>query len=585
MICSTRILRIMIRPTPFLLAAIAAAAASLPAAGATRAPAKPNIVLFLIDDQDKASIGAYGGKTYTPALDRMAAEGMKFTHAYVSSAVCTPSRYSFLTGRYAGNSTSKVYDADCGGPGQQGKPNFNMALERDRMNVGHALRAAGYTTGFVGKLHLESEDDFPEFYRGPDGFRPYPREATPGPEATALFAHNERVLRRYIENLGFSWAKHVYPGNLEPPYAQHNPEWTLAAALEFIEANRDRPFYLHYATTLLHGPAGSWRRSMDHPLASGAGELQALPEVMTPRKELLQRVAAAGLNPAAEAAGEAWVDDSVGALLRKLKELGLDENTLVVFAPDHGRRGKSSLFTQDGVGIPLIARWPARVPAGRTSAELVQNVDWVPTVFEIAGLRAPEGYRVDGRSFLPLLEGQAGASVRDHVYLEMGHARGVATKDWKYIAVRYPQEQIAAIQRARPADLPRAMSYIGRLGIGVRGAERAGFWDEDQLYDLRSDPDERANLAQDPRFAEQLAAMRRRLTDELKRGTRPFGEFVPGGNAAPPGQIDRQIALVKTLTIQGKTVVVPGEDDAREPAGASRKDQRKADRKAKKSKQ
>jgi hypothetical protein len=92
------------------------------------------------------------------------------------------------------------------------------------------------------------------------------------------------------------------------------------------------------------------------------------------------------------------------------------------------------------------------------------------------------------------------------------------------------------------------------------------------------------NLAADPRHAEQLARLRQMLTDELRGGTRPFGEFVPGGNAAPPGQIDRQIALVKTLTIQGKTVRVPGEDDEREPTGVSRKDQRKADRKAKKSK-
>src|SRR5436190_7768873 len=116
---------------------------------------RPNIILFLIDDQDKSSIGAYGGKTYTPNLDRMAAEGMKFSRAYVSSAVCTPSRYGWATGRYAGNSTSKRYDAACGGPGQQGDPNFNMALERDRMNIGNALREAGYATGWVGKFHLD----------------------------------------------------------------------------------------------------------------------------------------------------------------------------------------------------------------------------------------------------------------------------------------------------------------------------------------------------------------------------------------------------------------------------------------------
>ena len=107
---------------------------------------RPNIILFLIDDQDQGSVGAFGGDTYTPNLDRMATEGMKFTHAYVSSAVCTPSRYGFATGRFAGNSTSKLYNDACGGPDQQGHPNFNMALERDRMNVGNVLREAGYTT-------------------------------------------------------------------------------------------------------------------------------------------------------------------------------------------------------------------------------------------------------------------------------------------------------------------------------------------------------------------------------------------------------------------------------------------------------
>jgi len=552
-----------------LLASVIAEAAS--------SDSKPNIILFLIDDQDKSSIGAFGGETYTPALDRMAAEGMKFTQAYVSSAVCTPSRYSFLTGRYAGNSTSRRYDEACGGPGQQGNPHFNVALERDRMNVGHVLRNAGYATGFVGKFHLESEADYPEFHHGPDGFKPIPRGASPGPKMSALFAHNERVLRRQLEFLGFSWAKHVYPGNLEAPYNHHNPEWTLAAALEFVEVHKDRPFYLHYATTLLHGPGGSWRRSMDHPLVSGEGDLKEAPKVMTPRRELLRRVGEAGFNPDGDTAGEAWVDDSVGALLRKLDELGLTENTLILFAPDHGRRGKSSLFTQDGVGIPMIARWPARIPQGTTCDELVLNVDWVPTVFELAGVTPPDGYRIDGRSFLPLLEGRKEAKIRDHVYLEMGHARGIATKNWKYIAVRYPSEQIDVIKRARIEDLPRAMSFIGRLGIGTRGAERPGFWDADQLYDLRADPDERNNLAADPRHAERLRSMRATLTDELHAIGRPFGEFVPGGNAVPPGQIDEQIALVKTLSIQGKIVTVPDGPDS-DPPATSRRESRQAER-------
>jgi arylsulfatase A-like enzyme len=541
---------------------------------------RPNIILFLIDDQDRESIGAFGGKTYTPNLDRMAAEGMKFTQAYVSSAVCTPSRYGFATGRFAGNSTSKRYREACGGPGRQGHPNFNMALEADGMNIGKVLRRGGYTTGWVGKFHIESELDFPEFFKGENGFRSLPRKGlSDSPKTSALFAHNERVMRRYIENLGFSWAKHVYSGNMSSPYNHHNPEWTTEAALEFIEENKDGPFYLHYCSTLLHGGEGSWRKSMDFPLHSGGGKLAALPKGMTPREELRKRLARKGFDPESSTAGEAWIDDALGAVLKKLVELGIDDNTLVLFAPDHGRRGKGSLFTRDGVNIPMIARWPGHIPANSTCEELVQNVDWVPTAFEVAGVAAPEGYRVDGRSMLPLLRGKEGARGRDHVYLEMGFARGVATRKWKYIAVRYPQKQIEKIKRSKLEGLPKAMSYIGRLGIGTRGADRPGFWDGDQLYDLEADPEEMKNVSKDPKHVAILTKMRGFLRADLKSMGRPFGEFVPGGDAVPGGQIDKQIALVKTLTIKGKSVIVPGDHQPGEKPAERRKARQEARKK------
>ena len=168
---------------------------------------RPNIIMFLIDDQNPSSIAAFGGDTYTPNLDRMAEEGMKFTRAYVSSSVCTPSRYTFLTGRFAGNSHSKRYVDEVGGKENQGLPNFNVALERDNMNVGKVLREAGYTTGFVGKYHLTSKLDFPEFYKGKNGWIDIPKDASPSPETSAQFKHNERWMRRYLQTLGFSWAK------------------------------------------------------------------------------------------------------------------------------------------------------------------------------------------------------------------------------------------------------------------------------------------------------------------------------------------------------------------------------------------
>ena len=518
---------------------------------------RPNIIMFLIDDQNPSSIAAFGGDTYTPNLDRMAEEGMKFTRAYVSSSVCTPSRYSFLTGRFAGNSYSKRYIDEVGGKENQGLPNFNVALERDNMNVGNILRKAGYTTGFVGKYHLTSELDFPEFYKGKNGWIDIPKDASPGPETSAQFKHNERWMRRYLQTLGFSWAMNVYPENIHSPYSSHNPEWTTVAALDFIQDNKDGPFYLHLCSTLLHGPDKSWRKSMDHPLVTGEGEVKMLPEAMTPRAELLKTITKKGFDPDSHVAGEAWIDDSLGAILRKLEELGIDDNTLVIFAPDHGRDGKASVFSHGGCQVPMIMRWPNGIPAGQVCDELVQNIDLAPTYFELAKAKKPDAYHLDGTSLTPLFENGKVSEWRDHLYLEMGVARAAVTKDWSYIAVRHTKEQIATIEKASPQNLPKALSYIGRLGIGVRGADRPGFFDEDQLYSLENDPNEMKNLANDKRQAHRLREMRSFMQHDLEVIGRPFGEFILGRNTSPPGQINEQIALVKQLEIKGKTVTVP----------------------------
>ena len=518
---------------------------------------RPNIIMFLIDDQNPSSIAAFGGDTYTPNLDRMAAEGMKFTRAYVSSSVCTPSRYSFLTGRFAGNSHSKLYVESVGGKEYQGLPNFNVALERDNMNVGNILRKAGYTTGFVGKYHLTSSLDFPEFYQGENQWINIPKDARPGPEASAHFKHNERWMRRYLETLGFSWAKNVYPENIHQPYSSHNPEWTTVAALEFIEENKEGPFYLHLCSTLLHGPDKSWRKSMEQPLVTGEGVVGNIPEIMTPRAELLKTIAEKGFDPDSHVAGEAWIDDSLGAILRKLKELEIDDNTLVVFAPDHGRNGKGSVFSHGGCQVPMVMRWPKGIDAGQVCEELVQNIDLVPTFFELGKVEKPKSYRIDGKSLAPLFENGTANDWRSHLYLEMGAARATVTKDWSYIAVRYTQNQIASIQKATPHNLPRAMSYIGRLGIGVRGADHPGFFDENQLYDLKNDPMEMNNLAHKKQQATRLKEMRSLLQQDLEAIGRPFGEFITGRNTSKPGQIDKQIEIVKQLDIQGKTVTVP----------------------------
>jgi len=542
----------------FLNRAIGAGAAlALPALARSARPVdkRPNIIFFLTDDQDKHSIGAYGGKSFTPNLDRMAREGMVFHQAFVSSTVCTPSRYSFLTGRYAGRSYSKRYEDECP-RGMQGFPSFNVELEDDNMNVGAILRQSGYATGYVGKFHVGPDVKRPEEYEEL-GLRYIPKDAPANAETTAAFRHNERWYRRFIEKKGFSFTKHIYWGNLQGPFNHHNPEWTVEAALEFIEQNKKGPFYLHYCTTLTHGPDKSWSNSMEHPRVSGEGMLDKVPNVMTSRKDLLKQLKDKGLDPEQGHAGYAQVDDSIGAILNKLDESGIADNTLIVFTSDHGSNMKGSLFSKDGTCVPWIMRWPGGIKAATQSYDLVQNIDLVPTFFDLAGAKIPNKYTVDGRSLRPQFAGGKPDLWRNHLYFEMGFARAVCTREWKYVAVRYPTEQIERIRNASDESLPKLMAYIGRTGIGTRGAQNPGFFDYDQLYDLKNDPTEQKNLAADPRYQARLKTMRGMLKGYLESFDRPFGEFVTGGNAVPPGLIDEQVELVKKIKIEGKKTIMP----------------------------
>ncbi len=522
---------------------------------------RPNILIILIDDQDMDEISAYGGKVYTPNMERLAREGIRFNSAYVSSTVCTPSRYSFLTGRYAGNSYSKLYEKEVDTDGQ-GFPGFNVALEKDRMNVAKVLNRAGYVTGFTGKYHLMSKPDQPEMYEGNDAFiegftEGNARDVKPSPEISRIFAHNEAWGRKYLKYIGFDWAKNIYEGNLVRPYAAHNPEWNTSAVLEFLEENRDKPFFLQCCPTLLHGPDNQWVQSFNYPDYTGAGEIKAPPEVMINRQKLKNRLIELGFDPESGQWGYAWIDAMIGDILDKLEELGIADNTLLIFAPDHGSTDKASLFGIDGTQIPLLMRWPDGIPAGIESDALVQNIDLAPTYFELSQGTIPENYKLDGRSLVPLFQDGKTENWRKHLYFELGNARALMTEDWKYIAMRYPEQQIKRIKSTGYENLPKLMAPLQRLGIGIRGADHPGFWDEDQLYDLKTDPGEMNNLAYDPGYNSQLETMKKLLTEEINRIGRPFGEFKHTGNAALNGQIDKEISIVKQIKVQGKQVTVP----------------------------
>jgi len=303
--------------------------------------------------------------------------------------------------------------------------------------------------------------------------------------------------------------------------------------VEFIEEHREGPFYLHYATTLLHGPNGEWARSLDKPLVTGEGIIEKRLNVMPQRKTVMQRIRKAGLSE--NEAGYLWMDDSLGVLLDKLDELGIAENTVVVFIADHGSEMKGSLYKHRGTEVPCIMRWPAGMKKGAHCRELIQNTDFVPTWFELAGARIPDKYKIDGLSIAPLFTNPK-KGVREYVYGEMGAARSVKTKDWSYISLRYTTDQIDSVRSGEK----RIMKKLQGLSGGVsRGRENPNAFNYDQLYNLAKDPLEQDNLARRPEYRKVLDKMKELLRTELKRfSKRPYGEFVPGGNASPAGSFD-----------------------------------------------
>jgi len=481
---------------------------------------KPNIIFFLVDDYDKPETSPYGGKVLTPNLDRLAKEGMLFNNAYVTSTVCTPSRYTMLTGRYASSSTYEGFQK-LFPPGTQTMPAFNVGLEKDKMNIGNILAQNGYATGFVGKYHVGHE------YQGEEavavGLHDLPKNIPYTDERNMHKYENEKRYREMIKDVGFTWAKNIYWGNMKAPFKGHNPEWTTAAALEFIEEHRNQPFYLHVCSTLLHGPNGEWYKSLtEKELVTDEGMIKKPLNVMPARKSVMQRIKKAGLTE--NEAGYLWMDDSLGMILDKLDKLGIADNTIVVFISDHGSEMKGSLFKSRGMEVPCIIRWPNGIKAGTVCNELIQNTDFVPTWFDLAGVTKPKGYQIDGVSIAPLFK-NPNKPVRDFVFGEMGAARSIKTKDWNLITLRYPEQILEESRRS----IVKLMGLSGGVARAVTHHPTA--LDVDQLYNISQDGKEQVNLAKNPEHSEQLKAMKRILTNELTRfDNRPYGEFVPGGN-------------------------------------------------------
>lgn len=501
---------------------------------------RPNIVLICADDLSFNEIGPYRGRgipaddpyrgeaVHTPHIDSLAGQGALFTRYYATSAICTPSRYSILTGRLASRSPSILREFPPGAPATIA---WNARVEPEESNVAKVLKSLGFATGFVGKWHNGNPRmDF-------SGVAPDADPADPQ-VARIVGGAYDRGVEHLRDGLGFDFVDRVYFGNKEylPPQLQvHNLEWIAEGAVEFIDRHADGPFFLCMATTAPHGDQRT-RFWEDNPRYTPAGVLPERPGAMPPREELLSRLREVGVSEVTAMA--TWIDDAVGTVLSRLQALGLAENTIVVFTCDHLARGKYTCY--EGCRVPFIVRWPSKIRSGLETDALCANIDLVSTLTELAGGELPGGCDTDGVSFADvLLEPGKSHDRRKHIYLECSNIRGIVTRRWKYIANRVTDDVMARIEAderdARETGRKRLVGWDGRKNPH-NGAEREGiryfasgtfanYFDPDQLYDLETDPCEQRNLANDPRHAEILVAMKDTLRRELARLPHSFGEF------------------------------------------------------------
>ena len=299
----------------------------------------------------------------------------------------------------------------------------------------------------------------------------------------------------------------------------HNPEWVVKGAHDFLEQQAgDEPFFLYVCTTLIHGPDHRESLKGDPRITPGGLLDEAITDVMPPRRTVEERLRVAGLDYTHNNAGSLWLDDCIGSVLDKAEALGLMDDTLVVYQTDHNACAKGSCYER-GVKIPMIMKWDGVIESGAVCDQMAQNIDFLPTLMDIASIEKTDDMIIDGTSLLPLLKGED-KPVHEDLFFEYGVTRAVSAGKWKYIAFRYTDEQI---EQMKSGGLKQPLGTMGGLHDFKVGVYHQPHWyDPNQLFDLEKDPLEQNNLADDPAFREQLEMMQAKLKKYLDRFDHPF---------------------------------------------------------------
>lgn len=439
-------------------------------------PRKPNIIVILADDLGYGDLSCYGhAKFKTPRLDRMATEGVRMTQFNTPMPFCAPTRAALLTGRYPFRCGMPDNPAPDGGPKADA-----TRLPASEVLLPQLLTEAGYATAMVGKWHLgHQQTDM------------LPRHRGFGEYLGILYSNDMRPVRLIEGDKPIEYP--LVQATLTRRYTERT--------VDFIERNRERPFFLYLAHAMPHKPLAV---SEEFYKKSGAG---LYGDVMME------------------------LDAEIGRVLDKIKALGLDEQTLVLFTSDNGPwyggstgglRGMKSTSWEGGYRVPMIARWPGKLPAGRTCDELAVTMDVFTTVLSAAGVAAPSDRKIDGADLLPVLKGES-KPPHEVIFGQAGE---------RLAAVRDARWKLHVIAPRGPASLPKGAKWVdprGPEGVTILApyeqahpSEHPGLESGDpakamMLFDLVNDPGEQHDIAREhPEVVERL----KKRCDELAQSNK-----------------------------------------------------------------
>ena len=474
--------------TRLLSAAIVVAALqTVTCAAAAAADSPPNVVVIFTDDQGYGDVGVYGADGFeTPHLDRMAAEGMRFTDFYAAQAVCSASRAALLTGCYP----NRIGILGALGPGSK------TGIADEEWTIAEVLKTQGYATAAYGKWHL---GDHPRFLPPRHGFDDY----FGLPYSNDMWPHHPTA--RHFPDLPLIEDDEVILPKVEPADQERLTTWYTQRAVKFIEDHRDQPFFVYVAHSMPHVPLYVSEKFRGKSAQGLYGDV-----IME-------------------------IDWSVGEILGTLSRLELDERTLVIFTCDNGpwlsygdhagsagplREGKGTTW-DGGQREPCLMRWPGTIPPGSVCRELAATIDILPTVAQLAGLEElPMSHAIDGRSIAPLLRGEPdAASPHEAYYFYWGRElQAIRSGRWK---LHFPH--VYRSLDGKPG------------GNGGLPAEYVQKRTELALYDLESDVAETTNVA-----AEHAEVVQRlqRLADEARQELGDSATNQQGEGTRPVGRIE-----------------------------------------------